>query len=222
MHTGQNAKDGPNVWPALVDVIIATLMILLLFMIIQYLAYYLNDALRQMKIKQRQNRLVELIHNMEKNGRLAPGSIISSVDGDRQKLTFRSELLFAQGQAKIDPDNQQALAFLRSLGELLYRAYYVDRLFNQIFIEGHTDNTPCCKTGFKSNWELSTARAVYIAAQLIDYGALRPTIKRGKRFLGAAGYGEFNPVASNDDEAGKAANRRIEITLMYSSERPKN
>ena len=100
MLSDQGAKEGPNVWPALVDVIIATLMILLLFMIIQYLAYYLNDALRQMKIKQRQNQLVELIHDMEKSDRLAPGSIISSVDGDRQKLTFRSELLFAQGRPR--------------------------------------------------------------------------------------------------------------------------
>ncbi|HWB77543.1 MAG TPA: OmpA family protein, partial [Nannocystaceae bacterium] len=57
------------------------------------------------------------------------------------------------------------------------------------------------------NWELSTARAVVMVDTLIENGY--PANQ-----LGAAGFGEFDPVSDNSSPEGKAQNRRIEIVLM--------
>jgi chemotaxis protein MotB len=74
-------------------------------------------------------------------------------------------------------------------------------------VAGHTDNVPIDSARFPSNWELSTARAVEVVKLLVSQGV-------GPKTLSAAGYGEFDPVASNDAPDGRAKNRRIEITLQ--------
>ena len=79
-----------------------------------------------------------------------------------------------------------------------------DRKFQ---VAGDTDNVPIHNERFASNWELSTARAVEVVRFLIAQG-VRPEL------LSAAGYGEFDPVAPNEDAGGRAKNRRIEITLQ--------
>lgn len=208
----QNRNTMPNIWPALVDVIIATLMILLLFMIIQYITFYLSDALKRMEIKSRQDRLEELISEFEDSGRIPRGSIDCISSGDSQKLRFSSALLFPAGKAEIPDEKVESFLFLDALGEILKLAYYEKKLYDQIYIEGHTDTTPINNAKFPSNWELSTARAVYVTKYLIERGSLKP-LPSNKRFLGSAGYGEFNFVNSDED---KAANRRIEILLVYS------
>jgi chemotaxis protein MotB len=78
------------------------------------------------------------------------------------------------------------------------------RLFQ---VSGHTDNLPIKNTEFASNWELSTARAVVVVKFLAEKG-VNPAV------LSAAGYGEFDPVASNGDAPIRSKNRRIEISLV--------
>src|SRR6185295_11432041 len=76
-----------------------------------------------------------------------------------------------------------------------------------IRVEGHTDNVPVDRTGpFRSNWELSVARALAVVQQLQEHG-VDPTK------LSAAGYGEYQPIAQNDSAENKSLNRRIEIVL---------
>ncbi len=73
-------------------------------------------------------------------------------------------------------------------------------------VEGHTDNRPISTPRFRSNWELSTARATSVIAELAK-SELDP------KSLSAAGYGEFHPVASNDTPAGRAQNRRVDLVI---------
>jgi len=75
-------------------------------------------------------------------------------------------------------------------------------------IEGHTDNVPITYSGWKSNWELSTARATSVLHYLIDDGRLRP------ESLSAIGYGEYRPVTSNETEEGRQLNRRVEVVIL--------
>jgi chemotaxis protein MotB len=203
-----------NIWPALVDVIIATMMILMLFMIIQQIVFFLSDALRRVEIKNRQDQLVQLIKEGEEQGTIPKGVIQWEILGDQQKLRFSSALLFPVGSAEIPMNRMDSFAFLDALGGLLHRAFYEKKLFDQIYIEGHTDTTPIRSGRFPSNWELSTARAVYIAKYLIEHGALTPALSE-KRFLGASGYSEYNYILPNDTEEAMATNRRIEILLIY-------
>ena len=76
-------------------------------------------------------------------------------------------------------------------------------------MNGYTDNVPIApefRWRFPSNWELSTTRATDVVRYLVQQG-VNPAI------LSATGYGEQNPVASNDTPKGRQQNRRVEIVI---------
>jgi len=75
-------------------------------------------------------------------------------------------------------------------------------------IEGHTDNQPIQYSGWKSNWELSAARALSVLHYLADEKGVAPVR------LSAIGYGENQPVASNDTKEGRKENRRVEVVIL--------
>ena len=77
---------------------------------------------------------------------------------------------------------------------------------NPIQIEGFTDNVPIRNGRFPTNWELSSARATEIVKFLATKGV-------APERLSAVGYGEFQPQASNDTEAGRAQNRRVAVMV---------
>jgi chemotaxis protein MotB len=79
-------------------------------------------------------------------------------------------------------------------------------------IEGHTDDVPIHTRMFRSNWELSTARASAVIAFLVEALGFDPTR------LSAAGYGEFHPRVANDTAENRARNRRVDIVIV--EERP--
>ncbi len=74
---------------------------------------------------------------------------------------------------------------------------------HDIIVEGHTDNQGISNEYYDSNWELSTSRATSIARLLIDKYGFPPN------HIGAVGYGEFRPIASNDTPEGRSKNRRV-------------
>ena len=63
-------------------------------------------------------------------------------------------------------------------------------------------------SGWKSNWELSTARSLSVLHYLVQTQKVDPSR------LSAIGYGKFRPVASNDTKAGRYKNRRVEIVII--------
>ena len=76
---------------------------------------------------------------------------------------------------------------------------------HRFLVGGHTDNVPVIKQ-YTSNWQLSAARAVRVTEILTKHGV-------SPKRLAAAGYSEFDPIASNSSDAGRQKNRRIEIIL---------
>ncbi len=77
----------------------------------------------------------------------------------------------------------------------------------EVLIEGNTDNVPISMTNIRNNWDLSTLRASSVVQ------ALQNTYGVDPKRLTAGGRGEYNPVAGNDTEAGKAKNRRTQIII---------
>ena len=75
-----------------------------------------------------------------------------------------------------------------------------------IRIEGHTDDRPIRTDRFRSNWDLSTARATAVVARLAAEGI-------APERLSAAGYGEFHPVAPNTTDEGRKQNRRVDLVV---------
>ena len=117
----------------------------------------------------------------------------------RMVLQLPDDVLFDSGQTVIKPTGRQALAQVATILRTIS-----DRHFQ---VAGDTDNVPINTQLFPSNWELSTRRAVEVVNFLVDQG-MKPDL------LSAAGYGEFDPVATNDAPEGRKRNRRIEISLQ--------
>jgi len=115
-------------------------------------------------------------------------------------VTFLAEVLFDSGMAKI---RSSADGVLDKVAKVIN-----DKASDRnIAVEGHTDNEPIKKSGWKTNWELSTARATSVLHYLEGRG-----IEPNK--LQATGYGEYHPVASNDTVEGRQKNRRVEIIIL--------
>lgn len=115
-------------------------------------------------------------------------------------ITFVADILFDSGKAKLRPEaiptlEKVALVLTENLND-----------FN-IGIEGHTDTQPIKYSGWESNWELSSARALSVLHYLEEKNIT------GKR-MSADAYGEFHPVASNDNKEGMKMNRRVEIVVL--------
>jgi chemotaxis protein MotB len=78
---------------------------------------------------------------------------------------------------------------------------------DRIVVTGYTDDVPIRSGRFRSNWDLSAARAVSVLMSLSDEGIAAER-------LSARGMGENNPIAPNDSPANRALNRRVEVALV--------
>ncbi len=126
------------------------------------------------------------------------GQLKVALRNGRMVLQLSNDVLFDSGRTDIKPAGQAALAQVAKVLRTI-----PDRHFQ---VAGDTDNVPIRTGRFPSNWELSTRRAVEVVHFLVAQG-MRPEA------LSAAGYGAFDPIAANDNDAGRQKNRRIEITL---------
>lgn len=81
-------------------------------------------------------------------------------------------------------------------------------------IEGHTDDVPIRNSQYASNWDLSTARATALISLFIEQDHVQPAR------LSAAGYAEYHPIASNLTEEGRSLNRRVDVIVLPTRQRP--
>ncbi|WP_345794778.1 flagellar motor protein MotD [Thauera sp. JM12B12] len=112
-------------------------------------------------------------------------------------VEINASLLFAPGDSAL---GQEAVDALRAVAQVLAPAPF------PITVEGHTDNIPINTFRFPSNWELSAVRASTVARLFIDNGVSPDR-------LTAAGYADQRPVAGNEDEVGRARNRRVTVLI---------
>jgi chemotaxis protein MotB len=127
------------------------------------------------------------------------GRLSVSIERGRMVIQLPQDILFPSGSATVSPDGVRTLA---DVGSVL--ADVSDRTFQ---VEGHTDDVPISTERFPSNWELSSARAMSVIRVLLNAGVPPGNIS-------GAGYGEFQPVASNETAEGRRLNRRIEIVML--------
>ena len=141
----------------------------------------------------------------------------------RQQLAARLQHQIRQGNVEIGVDSRGLVVSIREAGSFASgsaelsdgaRALLTDiaapllELSQPIRIEGHTDDTPIRTSRFRSNWELSTARAT----QVISY--LQNELGLPAARLSAAGYGEFHPRVPNASPAARAENRRVDLVIL--------
>ena len=123
--------------------------------------------------------------------------------GDR--FVFQSEVLFAQGQAKIGSEGREQLAKLAvALADI---ANKIPNDINWVLqVDGHTDDVPIRAGRYADNWDLSTERALSVVRYLNQQGL--PANR-----LAAAGYGEYQPLDTADSDDARRKNRRIELKI---------
>jgi chemotaxis protein MotB len=130
---------------------------------------------------------------------LDAGELNIALRSGRMVLVLPSDVLFEAGKANVGAKGANALGEVgRALATVKGRRFQVS---------GHTDADPIRVSGFASNWQLSSARALAVVDILIHAGVLPSA-------LSAAGYAEFDPITPNDSAINKAKNRRIEIALQ--------
>ena len=116
-------------------------------------------------------------------------------------ITFLAEIFFNPGKDIVLLEGKDVLAKVAGV----LNKNVPD---SKVAIEGYTDNDPIKYSGWKSNWELSSARALSVLHYFVDECQVKPDR------LSANGYGEFRPVALNDTQEGKKKNRRVEIVIL--------
>jgi chemotaxis protein MotB len=127
------------------------------------------------------------------------GKLQVEIRENRMIVRLGDKILFDPGKTDLKPEGKDALTQVTTvLKDLPNRNFQV---------AGHTDNVPIKSKKFRSNWDLSTARAVEVLNFMVGAGM------ESKR-VSAAGYADQSPVAPNDSPDNMAKNRRIEITLV--------
>ena len=128
------------------------------------------------------------------------GLIEVETEGRKIIIRIREKGSFPSGSAEL-------IKPFRKVIEKMVKALKASR--GTIVVAGHTDDVPIHNSHFRSNWELSSSRAVTVIHELRKAGLIDE-----KRFQIAA-YGDTRPLASNDTPEGRAQNRRVEVTLVY-------
>ena len=125
------------------------------------------------------------------------GTLDISFRRGRMIVELPAAVLFDSGSAELSEAGSDAVIRLAKILRNVPQ--------HRFLVGGHTDNVPAVKE-YKSNWDLSAARAVRVTESLTRHG-VAPTR------LVIAGYAEFDPIATNSTDTGRQKNRRIEIIL---------
>lgn len=130
---------------------------------------------------------------------IAKGNLSVETAGNNVVIRFPEKIAFPPGS---DIISAEILPILRRVTEALGNES------GTIQVSGHTDNRPINSGKFKSNWELSTNRAVSIIHLIESLGTIN------SNQLTAVGYADTRPLFPNDTPEGRSRNRRVEISII--------
>ena len=130
---------------------------------------------------------------------IAEGIIAVETAGNTVVIRFPEEIAFPPGSDEMSDD---IMPMLEQVAEALGDAP------GTIMVSGHTDDRPIKSARFRSNWELSTDRAVSVIQRLEALGSI------DANRLTAVGYGDTRPLVPNDTPENRARNRRVEIAIV--------
>lgn len=162
------------------------------------------ESMRNMLETLQRQRSLQVASRVETllSASLPEGVAEITVDETRVVVRIAENGTFSSGTATVTP------AFNSLLQEL---AVLLGELTGTVSIDGHTDNVPIRTAQFRSNWDLSAMRAASVANVLVASGEITPA-----RLL-IQGFAETRPLATNDTPDGRAANRRVELTIDASA-----
>lgn len=132
------------------------------------------------------------------NEEISKGSVAVEVRGAKVIIRILEKASFASGQAEVRATFVPVLRLIAGL---------IDSQEGMITVSGHTDNIPISNSRFRSNWDLSTSRAVSVAHELLAAAPLDQS-----RFV-VAGHADTRPQVDNETAENRAKNRRVDISV---------
>ncbi|PJZ69471.1 endoflagellar motor protein [Leptospira perolatii] len=167
----------------------------------------LNDEIAKLERlsesqKQELNRLADQANELESKltDEIKKGQIRVKRFHNRLVINIDDQISFDSGSAEL---KKQIMPALDKIKEIL--ASYPGNL---IIIEGHTDNVPIRTKKFQDNWQLSSERGLSVLRYLLENKSL------DSRNFSVAGYGEHQPIVSNDTPENRSLNRRVDIVVV--------
>ncbi|HEY4361508.1 MAG TPA: flagellar motor protein MotB [Bryobacteraceae bacterium] len=154
--------------------------------------------------EKKEQKLAELVPSLkvlseELRKEIEDGRIQISMQPRGLVVSFTQAALFPSGEDVVSKNAYEGLEKV---------AGAINKLPNPVRLEGHTDSVPIRTPRFRSNWELSAARSIALLELLsTNFGVTRER-------LSIAGYADTAPIASNEDEKGRARNRRVDIVIL--------
>jgi chemotaxis protein MotB len=127
------------------------------------------------------------------------GKVVLRLEARGLVISLREAAFFGSGDDAVNP---------ASFATILKIAEVVRELPNAVRVEGYTDSVPIHNSRFRSNWELSAARAI----AMMEVLAARYDVPRSR--MAIAGYAENAPADSNETVEGRAHNRRVDLVLL--------
>lgn len=132
---------------------------------------------------------------------ISSGKVDVETRGRRIIIRVREQGSFPSGSAELRRQFVPVMATVRGV---------LKKVEGKISVEGHTDSVPIATRNFRSNWDLSSARALSVAHELFKGGVLN-----SNRFM-VTGFADAKPLVENDTESNRARNRRVEIVIHQS------
>ncbi|MDJ0904455.1 MAG: flagellar motor protein MotB [Woeseiaceae bacterium] len=127
------------------------------------------------------------------------GSVAIQTEGMKIIVHIMENASFDSGYADVRPEFVPVLAKIAEL---------IDNNSGEVTIAGHTDNVPISNVRFRSNWELSSSRAVSVTHELLK----RSTIDAARVTI--MGHADTRPRAPNDTAEDRAKNRRVDVSIV--------
>lgn len=147
-------------------------------------------------------RDMETVHN-QLSSALAELNLDYEETEEGLRIRLPEKILFASGSADLQEQGKEVVG---TVARVLQRYEY------KVRIEGYTDDVPISRSAYKSNWELSSARAIAVMREMVDAYSLPAS-----RFT-VAGLGEYRPLVDNSNEENRARNRRVEVIILAEKE----
>jgi chemotaxis protein MotB len=156
-------------------------------------------------IKETEDDARELAKALKKE--ISSGKVDVETRGRRIIIRVREQGSFPSGSAELRRQFVPVMASIRTV---------LKKVEGKVSVEGHTDSVPIATRVFRSNWDLSSARALSVAHELLKGGVLD-----SNRFM-VTGFADAKPLKANDNEANRAKNRRVEIVIQQPLQKEDN
>lgn len=200
----EEIKQGLNIWRTVYSDMSTNLALffLILFAFTRLSASKREELMRALANLGKKTEITQQQIVQEETDELAKKlQKVATVEVKEEEIVINlpSPVLFDIGKAEL---KQEAINILHEVAQSL------KVMTNEIVVEGHTDNVPISSGRYKSNWELSAARAFSVRDYFVRVEGIE------EKRISCVGYGEYKPIVPNDTEENRAKNRRIGIKIV--------